>query len=321
MEQHAGAIKLYRDHPDKIKKHEAKGTKVLYAYKVLSEPGWELHFRAVAIFPDSVHFLWRYVLEACFIILLRNLQKLYHKSNTRKMYQLYKSCPMVDFEDWPDMFPIIVLNRALPFCQGTPGKNNYEKKCRCGATTSNRWFFAPGTEAFDANSYECRNCWYFRKLPVNKSKGKERTKADEEYRQEKIALRTDEAVPRECSVCHAEPKISRTGEEAAMLYRRDSSGKLALFCARCYKKNHAGRPLHCEGGCGTARERNVAQRKCSYFKLYLCGDCRQRMLAEAGCAKCGTHKDGNYTRKNWFVSDNMIYCGNCYSTKFRDTKN
>ena len=312
MKSHGCSIARLRKDPTDTRPRD------LTCYGVLSQPGWQLHFRILAVLPDRTHYLWKYVFESVFIIVLGTLQQAVNSYNPPAMISLYATCKLkCDLRDGDDSFPILPMNRALPFAQVTPGKNSYARVCaNCKTTDGDRWLFMPGKEPFDADGYRCNNCYQL------DSRGLVRT-ADHEARRVLIHAMSDEAVPKKCHICPKEPEDTLKGwaGRSHWYYSKDSNGNLAWICQTCYQSKKDGKPSHCAGGCGltlNGRGRlgkaRVLERK--YFGLWLCVGCYDRKLRETGCSVCGT-TTGNYM---FSTRGSNPICGACKMKKIRQEK-
>ncbi|KAK5036433.1 hypothetical protein LTS07_002160 [Exophiala sideris] len=280
----------------------------LKAYNLLSQDGWVVHYRVVAVMPDNfyVHFMWHYVLEGVVMILIRVVTTVASKAYSADMMHLVESCPRIDLPD------LMGLNFAVPFSQTCRGTTTLDKVCQqCGRSENRDWFLAVGKEAFEEGSYICRSCHEWKK-----KRGLERGPEHEVVR----ASREDQLKkPKICSRCG-------TTKSRDWYIRMDNNKQnIGWECSACntkFTKTLSWRPRKtpntgpCED-CGTWRGK-ISDRKVVHRRL--CPLCCHEAWRKIGCRRCGTHKQGKRGDYAYGGSPEVVLCHSCAATLARTAK-
>ena len=163
-----------------------------YCSLVLAEKGWNVTFHTLAVFDEAPYFVWKYIIETIFIILIGSMHKragigqnhneaccqllddMKHavlkfvtSSPTRTNGPSQSPAPSATaIEPLPPKSPgeydsrltFLGLNRCLPIKQGfNANRAPSNRVCdQCSATTSHAWFFGPANTSYQA--YICENC-------------------------------------------------------------------------------------------------------------------------------------------------------------------
>jgi hypothetical protein len=118
------------------KTRDPSWSKALHCHRVLSQPGWTVHYRSLAFFSPKVYFVFAYLLEAVLIFMFASLDE---SAVARKQPSLVHLITDLDGGFFrtsnATASPYLRLNRASPLSQQVNGADEREKRCsNCNET-------------------------------------------------------------------------------------------------------------------------------------------------------------------------------------------
>ena len=172
----------FKDHMRHIRfrKHGEDRDDCLHCHKILGDGDYEVHGYVLGIFDERFHFLFSYMLETIFMIVLgacdgerisdRSLSLVRRAANglpttqkdlldvttgSAQIITLYRQHPKGD-----KVQICIGLNRELSIAQRVGGCDKRPHSCCvCSTDTTLQWHFAAGKEPYTPESYLCQNCY------------------------------------------------------------------------------------------------------------------------------------------------------------------